>query len=545
MKILKNIAGAGAIMTLASMVTVSCIDGNDWETDSSFDRLFSVNSENISVSENATTAEVKWDLSKDAEYYIIEVSKDTLYDAIAMNGENAIVYGEDKSITESPYLLTNLSADTKYFLRIKSMSSIKNESKWAYYTDYSFTTKTEQLFETVSNEDISDKTITLHWTPGADVDYIEITDANGTSIKKVTLDDTAKSEGTVTIDGLNQLTSYTATLYLGETKRGVVTFVTNATVPDADYTVYLAATDSLNNTLFETMSEAGYQTVNIALASGAAYNNDNSIVIPDGMSVTFFGLPGASQAIISVKNIDYAGTHEFIHFENVELNGEHGDYVFNQSVSAHVGEIKFSNSFIHGFKNSPFRMQGSDMKMVNNLTFDNSIIYGASSRSYSLVHIDAGSGNGKVENILFTNSTVVYTGKSFIYCKNTDFTSLKFANCTFSKIIGVGDYFLDCAKNTYGPSNGTSIENCIFGSSSVTPAEGEKINGIRAKGTVEVSNSYATKDMYITNNPIGNLTSYEGGEADLFQNSANYDFTIIDNSFPGKTNCGDPRWYKK
>lgn len=532
-------------MLLASMVAVSCTEGNDWEIDSSYDRLFSVNSNNISVSEEATTAEVKWDLSKDAEYYIIEVSTDSLYDAIAMNGENAIVYGEDKTVTESPYQLTNLAADTKYFLRIKSMSSVKNESKWSYYTDYSFTTKTEQLFEEVANEDISDKTITLHWTPGAEVDYIEITDNNGTSVKKVTLDDTAKSEGTVTIDGLEQLTSYTATLYLGTTKRGVVSFVTNATVPDADYTVYLAATDSLNNTLFETMAEAGYQTVNVVLAAGASYNNDNSINIPDGMSVTFFGLPGASQTIISVKNFDYAGNHEFIHFENVELNGEHGDYAFNQSEAANVGEIKFSNSFIHGFKNAPFRMKDSDVKVVNNLIFDNCIVYGSSKRSYSLIHIDAGSGKGKVENISFTNSTVVYTGKCFIYCKNTDFTSLKLADCTFSKVIGVGDYFLDCSKNTYGPSNGISIENCIFGSSSVVPAEGEKINGIRAKGDVTVSNSYATNDMYITNNPIANLSSYEGGEADLFLNHAGYDFTIIDNSFPGKTSCGDPRWYKK
>ena len=54
-----------------------------------------------------------------------------------------------------------------------------------------------------------------------------------------------------------------------------------------------------------------------------------------------------------------------------------------------------------------------------------------------------------------------------------------------------------------------------------------------------------TSDMNITGNKINGLISYEGGEADLFQDPANKDFTIIDNSFDGKRNCGDPRWYMK
>ena len=105
--------------------------------------------------------------------------------------------------------------------------------------------------------------------------------------------------------------------------------------------------------------------------------------------------------------------------------------------------------------------------------------------------------------------------------------------------MGNGDYFLDCDKNGNGPQS-IEITNCIFGSTA------EAAKGIRANDVEPiVSNSYMTSDMNITGNKINGLISYEGGEADLFQDPANKDFTIIDNSFDGKRNCGDPRWYMK
>lgn len=200
-----------------------------------------------------------------------------------------------------------------------------------------------------------------------------LSDASGTVIKNITLTSTNLEDGNIVIDGLTPLTSYTATLYNNESKRGVVDFTTTAKVPDADYTAFFATSDSLNNDLFTTMAEAGYQTVNIALPAGSIYYNENSLNIPDGMSVTFFGLPGEKQAIIGVKSIDIAGTHDFIKFENVEITGASmkadgnntiNDYLFNQSKASTVGSIEFSNSLINGFKNTPVRLQGSDIKVI-------------------------------------------------------------------------------------------------------------------------------------------------------------------------------------
>ena len=51
---LKYIALSGAFMLLTAFATISCDDANDWTTDSSYNRLFSV--PKMSVSANATDA---------------------------------------------------------------------------------------------------------------------------------------------------------------------------------------------------------------------------------------------------------------------------------------------------------------------------------------------------------------------------------------------------------------------------------------------------------------------------------------------------------
>ena len=109
-----------------------------------------------------------------------------------------------------------------------------------------------------------------------------------------------------------------------------------------------------------------------------------------------------------------------------------------------------------------------------------------------------------------------------------------------SKVMGSGDYLFDCVSASYGPSEGVTINNTIFGSTST-----ESTKGVRASGDVKVDNSYQTKDVYFTGNKFTGLTDYEGTETQLFKDPANFDFTIIDNSFAGKDNCGDPRWYIK
>lgn len=135
----------------------------------------------MSVSANATDAELTWTTTPGTEYYLIEISLDSLYDDIAMgSGKGSIIYGEDKSITKSPYTLEGLYSDSKYFIRMKAFSTSKPESKWGYMSDFSFKTRTEQIFEKWT---ISHDKITLYWPANSVANRIEVTDASGTVIK--------------------------------------------------------------------------------------------------------------------------------------------------------------------------------------------------------------------------------------------------------------------------------------------------------------------------------------------------------------------------
>ena len=110
-------------MLLTTAGIISCTDINEWETDSQYDRLFSPGS--FSVSATTTTAEVTWKATPGTNYYIIEVSTDSLYGKTEECRENSIVYGTNKDIKKSPYTLEDLNSNTKYYIRIMGCSETK------------------------------------------------------------------------------------------------------------------------------------------------------------------------------------------------------------------------------------------------------------------------------------------------------------------------------------------------------------------------------------------------------------------------------------
>lgn len=227
MKNTKYIYGLGLSFVLSGMFLNSCTDANDWGTDASFDRLFGTKQSSFTVTEGAISAEVEWDATVDTEYYIIEASTDSLYDDIPMGAENSIVYGEDGSITKSPYTITGLLGETTYYLRIKSMSKDK-QSNWVYLPDYKFTTDKEQIISEVADADITDESVVLSWEAGLEVTHITYTQDG--ELKTYTLTEEEKAAGKVTFSGLSAMTEYVFYIYNGETLRGEQTVTTKQAV---------------------------------------------------------------------------------------------------------------------------------------------------------------------------------------------------------------------------------------------------------------------------------------------------------------------------
>lgn len=558
MKSIKNILGTASMMALALSAT-SCTDGNDWDVDGSLSRLFGLNGDKITVETTETSATVTFSAftSKavpSPEYYVFEVSKDSLYEGV--ENANIIKFGEDKSLTSSPVVLSGLDGDSKYYMRVKAMSSTSNESKWVYYKDgSSFKTKAEQIFNNVEATDLFEDHVNLSWTPGADVTHITYANTNDAeNIQTINLTDEEKAAGKYTLGGLNPTSTYTITIYKNDVKRGQLQVTTPAAMPAANFKYSLASDvtvisqDLIDEIAEKAKAAAGNETnysATIGIPAGATVSlygtNDSdggktNVTIPDGMSVTFFGLAGGDAPTINLdKNFDVAGSHAFIKFQNVKLEENGAGYFINQSKACTVSEFTLENCEVSNLKTSFFRLQGRDAKSIGKLTLKNSIFTNLCA-GYGFIHIDAGSGKGHLDNVEIdgcTFNSICVTGKVFIFSKKTDMQDITIKNSTFYNCNGNGQYFVDFNVDTFGPSTFT-IENCIFGKS----ADEATDKNIRSKTPATVANSFRTTDFFKV---IKGVNDTEFSSTQLFKDPANGDFTIKAGTL--KEKAGDPRWY--
>lgn len=558
MKSIKNILGTASMMALALSAT-SCTDGNDWDVDGSLSRLFGLNGDKITVETAETSATVTFSAftSKavpSPEYYVFEVSKDSLYEGV--ENANIIKFGEDKTLTSSPVVLSGLDGDSKYYMRVKAMSSTSNESKWVYYKDgSSFKTKAEQIFNNVEATDLFEDHVNLSWTPGADVTHITYANTNDAeNIQTINLTDEEKAAGKYTLGGLNPTSTYTITIYKNDVKRGQLQVTTPAAMPAANFKYSLASDvtvisqDLIDEIAEKAKAAAGNETnysATIGIPAGAKVAlygiNDSdggktNVTIPDGMSVTFFGLAGGDAPTINLdKNFDVAGSHAFIKFQNVKLEENGAGYFINQSKACTVSEFTLENCEVSNLKTSFFRLQGRDAKSIGKLTLKNSIFTNLCA-GYGFIHIDAGSGKGHLDNVEIdgcTFNSICVTGKVFIFSKKTDMQDITIKNSTFYNCNGNGQYFVDFNVDTFGPSTFT-IENCIFGKS----ADEATDKNIRSKTPATVANSFRTTDFFKV---IKGVNDTEFSSTQLFKDPANGDFTIKAGTL--KEKAGDPRWY--
>ncbi|MGL4519871.1 MAG: DUF5123 domain-containing protein [Phocaeicola sp.] len=542
MKISTYIKGLGAGLLLASLSLASCTDGNDWGTDASYDRLFSVSTTSLGVTPSAITAELKWTGTPGSQSYIIEVSKDSLYDAIPFDDGNSIVYGnEELTQIKSPYTMTGLDSDSKYFLRIKAVASDKAESHWTYLENKSFNTKAEQIMESVKNADRTSSSVTLRWEAGAVVTNLVFMH-KGAIIEDRTLSAEEKEAGNAFFDGLSADTEYAANLFNGDIRRGSATFTTFPDAPEADVVLYLSAFQVIDQIyLDELAAEHPGKTITLALAGDSEYVVTEKLTIPDGMSINFFGLPGDEKTVLAFHStIDIAGTHDFIRFKNLDLDAQDKGYLINQSAAADVNELEFDDCILQNMKTTFFRLQGtSGMKTVNSLVLNNCIVRNIGS-GYSFIHVDTGSAgkDGVLKNLTLSNSTFynvcATNGKSFIYSRAVNMESIRISDCTLNNIGSAANYFVDFSSISFGAST-FLINNTILGSTG-----DDLFRGVRASVMPVTDATYATTDWKQAASAVTTYISYGKSATELFTNPAEGEFYILDSSFAASV--GDPRW---
>lgn len=569
--ILNKVLGLG----IFALCLTACTDGNDWSTDASKSRMFSVSSNDISIVRYMTELDITFPTVKGAEAYTLEISRDTLYDEIE---EGATATSQVLRLTpaevKDTIRIKDLKKDTRYYVRLRTTSSGKNPSKWSYYKDsknrYYIKTKAEQLFSTakyfaqtvIKPSDLFQDRVQLRWKKDAGsetaaVDHIVISNGNQ-QIADIPLSDTDKASRLCVINyadyGLALNTTYNFKLYNGDDKRGDLNVTTPKELPAGTHILDTDAGETI-----ESLISAATADIVIGIPATSADVDDpiddaisvNAITIPDGVSVTLIGLPGGEPRCLSfVKPVNIAGNHNLIRFENVQINDGGCQYLVNQSTGFTIGSLEFYNVKIPSLARSLFRLNTSEQCTLDKLLLENIYVESQGSGGYALLY--ANKSNYTIKEVYVNNSTLSNMVHSFIDFRNAKVESINVNNVTFYNIIGSDKYFID-AQNTLPTYN---INNSVFAKTNNSNAKGIRDVETEKKDeegkslyfTYTFGTCYMTSDFVFKQDKAAEKPEWAGrpfyagsnvpASTKIMKDPKNGDFTISDNTVEG----GDPRW---
>ncbi len=208
-------------------IFTACTEGNEWETNPSKAALFRVRDVKVDKAA-AQTASVSWSATSSAEYYIIEVSTEKLSDNMEIGtAQNSIVYGEDKSISAVPALISGLTKSSTYYLRVKSFGD-GLESGWAYLDGTFETTEEDILEKEFANGDITAESIRVKWNdaglPVTHLSYEWQVNVGGdvtTQEETYELSSEEISAQSAILSGLQPDTKYNISIYNNDDLRGI------------------------------------------------------------------------------------------------------------------------------------------------------------------------------------------------------------------------------------------------------------------------------------------------------------------------------------
>ena len=526
----------GAMMLLGGASFTACTETNDWDVDPAYDRLF--HSSKVSVSPGEDQAEVTFKKMPDAEFYVIEISTDTLFDEVETT-EHSIYFGdkEDARITTSPYTMTGLEGSTKYYFRIKSCATNGKGSKWKYLDDtesnYSFTTKSEQIILDVVP---GSKTVKVSFKAGKQITEAQIVKDDEVLVSQpVTADEVAAGE--LTISGLNAKTSYTVQLLNGENVRGKMKFTTTEPFPDGYEVINVAAGDDVKDLLANATSDK----VVVVFPQGMEYTALNeeaqtsTIKVPENIkSVYFWGAAGESKATVKFKGVSFeSSSMDVVRFYNLNLQyGANSDgYVLNQSGTFTLNSLEMEKCDVKDIRGI-FRFQSIVNSTVNAIKINDCVLTNIG--TYGIVNTKDQK-SLTLGTVSITNSTLNTINSVLTNTSQANF-SITLDHCTIWNCVPATKPYFDLQKQT-----GVTVActNSLIGAyydfkDAAQTVKGSSLKDIDASGTV-----YTSDFTWNSGYEIGSQISETS--AQLWANPAKTgaDFTVQNSSYK---NLGDPRW---
>lgn len=522
-------AFAFATLLTGSITFTACEDIDDVQ-ELSLDRLLSPTNLIGKIS-NKVDITASWDAMDGATSYTIEFYKED------PNCEGTPIVSE--TIESNSYTKTGLEGETEYTIRVKSISEEQNESKWS--TILRTTDITDQIFKDIVETDLTDRTATLHWTPGETVTELLISwvDENKKT-KEVTLEVTSEeaAAGCKVVSELLPETTYEARLKNGKKTRGLQTFTT---LVDLSTVTVVSAGDNLLEVL-----DAASDGAQIVILTGEFDIDDYALT----KSLSISGYYQSQRPIIhgrfnigdviikSLKLSNLTIENQFKQDNLLEIKNANGQ----------IDELEINGCYISELKKH-FIYNGAKGNM-GNITIKNCII--------DQIKDNAGDGidirGGELKSLTVTNSTFSNGFRTFLRCQaNNDAFTVTFTNCTFYNICTIdnsnnsGIFQMD--KTT--SNSELTVKQCIFyGIGVANPTN--KASGVWSKtGKMKATETYEKNYYYNSPNLWASGQSTHESDHDKvategdpkFTNAEEGDFTISNSDMIGD-NAGDVRWIK-
>lgn len=542
----KTILRAGLLLILfTGLFALSCKD--EIQDQLNISRQFKPAA--ISTTNGPTSALISWNASLftlpgEVEYKI-EISKDSLFSTIDFTATT--------TATERTVLDTEIETLVDYFARVKAIGTNGvGDSNWQMSDRFQITGEIWLL--PIREYDVTNDEALIRWS---DQPIVKITfkPAGGTAFD-VAVTDPESAAGQKLVTGLASGTKFTATIYAtGNVPKGFQTFTTKLSYSGSNI-VDLTAIDLLThpNIIADTLPDIPSGSV-ILLKRGLTYDIPAASATLLDKSFTLTSAPDFIQNYATVRMLNNFNlptavnpTIDSLVFKDLTMISQNAaaysaKYIFNINQIGEIGTVRFENVRAHRFRGL-YRMQtGTTGTHLVNFFMNNCVV--DSLRDFSLVNTN---NSNSVANIRVTNTTIFFARKVIDH-RSPGSMSMVFENCTFNNLptggpAGGGSfYFIDL--NTADVANGITITNCIFGKSWDEGLGGSDVKGWRAGAltNITVNNSYQLSDFISTATAnLLPLLAYNKASTAVFADPNNGDFTIIDTSFPGATNCGDPRW---
>jgi hypothetical protein len=476
---------------------------------------------------------VSWQAVKGAASYTTEISVDSFKTVAASVKTDTNVH-----------LFENLYWEKLYQVRVKGNAA--DTAKSSKFSDLGSikTARFPTILNIPASNEVLDNAVKVSWTnSGAAVTEVKILKALDSSVAKaVILTATDITNTYKIVSGLSGATPYIIFLYSGSTVRGWANFITNPT--ETGNIIDLRELPGIPSLLMDTISDVASGSI-IYLKRGEQYNISSAINLSKSVTIKAGGdLMNPNKPVIFMPsnfNIAAGSVIDSLVFNDVVLRGSDyaSKYVFNINVACTIGKIRFENCLAEMFRGVVRTQQ--QPAIIGTFEVNKCIV--DSIAGYGLLTIDVAT--SKADIIKVTNSTF-YKMEKLITSRNNS-TSVLIEDCTFNEapLGGGGAYYVDYSTGgTNNVTNGITINDCIFGIGKISSTGLLNVRDVRANAatTINTSNNHRTSDHLSAGNDLPNINVLTISAAQLWENPAAGNFTIINNSFTERKTSGDPRW---